>query len=279
MAVLLMGAGGVLSGCALPVAGSLALTDILTGATIITTATTGKGTTEIALDIMTGQDCRLIEGALREDRDFCEEEGSPATKEDFKGLAGWIEEDEPQTPLPGDQQDSTIMVAEINPPEANSDIPAPIRAEDVAVQTVLPSAFQPAAMASLSELPDEWVILASVEYGSEAAGLAAIALASGIPSLVELKSGDAPLPFLPDGEASGEDLADWAVENLPDGPSGVVKKAFTMPAAESAPFPPAPAKPALRAFPPHPEKPALQAKLPDRLKNAHAEIDFVPPAG
>jgi hypothetical protein len=269
-AVLLLGLGGIISGCAVPIAG-IALTDILTGASIITTATTGKGTTEIALDLVTGQDCRFIEGALREDRDFCEEEGSPATEEDFKGLAGLIEDDAPQTPLPGGRQDSVIMVAEIDPPESDPDISAPAPAKSVVAQTAILSAFQPVALASLNELPDKWVVLASVRHGSEAAGLAAIAPASGAPSLSELKSGDAPLPFLPDAEALDEDMADWAVERLPDAPSGVVEKSFTLPATAITPFPPAPAKPALHIFLPHPEKPVLQ--------EASVKINSAPPAG
>jgi len=268
--VLLLGLGGVLSGCATPIAG-LALTDILTGASIITTATTGKGTTEIALDLVTGQDCRFLEGAFREDRDFCEEEGSPATEEDFKGLAGLVEDDAPRTPPPVGRQDSVIMVAKIEPPESHPEFYTPMPVESVVALTTVPSAFQPAALASLNELPDEWVVLASLKYDSEAAGFAAIAPASGAPSLAELKSGDAPLPFLPDTEAPAPDMADWAVESLPVAPSGVAEKALTLPATASAPFLPAPAKPSLRIFPPHPEKPLLL--------EASIEIDFVPLAG
>lgn len=51
------------------------------------TATTGKGTTEHALDEMTGKDCRIIEGVARSDRRLCEPRGTPATDRDFKGLS------------------------------------------------------------------------------------------------------------------------------------------------------------------------------------------------
>lgn len=254
----------------MPIAG-IALTDILTGASIITTATTGKGTTEIALDLVTGQDCRFLEGALREDRDFCEEEGSPATEADFKGLAGLVESDTPPTRLANGRHDSTIVIAEIDPADSDPVVSTPTPAESVLAQTAITAAFQPVALASLNELPDKWVVLASARHGSEAAGLAAIAPASGAPSLAELKSGDAPLPFLPDAGASDEELADWAVERSRQEPSGVVEKSFTLPATAAAPFLPAPAKPALHVFPPHPEKPALL--------EASAETNSALPAG
>ena len=109
-----MGAGGVLSGCALPFAGSLAFTDLATGVSIFTTAATGKGATEIALDVVTGQDCRLLEGVLREDRDFCEEPGSAATDDDFKGVVAWLEDDAPASPVPGGGDDTSIMVADVD---------------------------------------------------------------------------------------------------------------------------------------------------------------------
>jgi len=50
------------------------------------TATTGKGLEDHALSYATGKDCNFIEGILRKDRKVCETPGSPATKEDFKGL-------------------------------------------------------------------------------------------------------------------------------------------------------------------------------------------------
>jgi hypothetical protein len=50
------------------------------------TAATGKGVTDHALSAATGEDCNLVEGATRKDRDICEPEGSAPTKKDFKGL-------------------------------------------------------------------------------------------------------------------------------------------------------------------------------------------------
>jgi hypothetical protein len=40
-----------------------------------------------------GKDCRVIEGATRKDRDFCEPHNSPATKKDFKRLSGVFDND------------------------------------------------------------------------------------------------------------------------------------------------------------------------------------------
>ena len=69
-------AGLLLNGCALGVAADVA-----------STGATGKSVTDHALDAVTDKDCNVIQGATRSDRDVCEEEGSAATKRDFKGLA------------------------------------------------------------------------------------------------------------------------------------------------------------------------------------------------
>ena len=76
----------LLGGCAAPLIGPLTLTHLSTIATATTMTVEGKGAGEVALDLATGKDCRMIEGALREDRAFCEQRGSPATHEDFKGV-------------------------------------------------------------------------------------------------------------------------------------------------------------------------------------------------
>jgi hypothetical protein len=47
---------------------------------------TGKGLTDHALDAATGEDCSVVEGAVRADRKVCERPGSPATREDFDGV-------------------------------------------------------------------------------------------------------------------------------------------------------------------------------------------------
>ncbi len=50
----------------------------------------GKGLAEDGVDLVTGWDCRVIEGVIRKNRQFCEDRGSPETKKDFKGLLGLV---------------------------------------------------------------------------------------------------------------------------------------------------------------------------------------------
>ena len=76
----------LLSGCAAPVLGALTLNHIMTVASTATMATSGKGLGDLALDAVTGRDCRVLESTFRTDRELCEDTGSPATKRDFKGL-------------------------------------------------------------------------------------------------------------------------------------------------------------------------------------------------
>jgi len=75
-----------LSGCATAVVGSITLGQISTAAGIASVGTTGKGLQDHALSAVTGQDCRLLEGIVRTNRQICEEPGSPATEEDFPGV-------------------------------------------------------------------------------------------------------------------------------------------------------------------------------------------------
>ena len=51
-------------------------------------AVNGKGLAEDGVDVVTGEDCRVIEGTIHKDRKICETRGSPATEKDFKGLSG-----------------------------------------------------------------------------------------------------------------------------------------------------------------------------------------------
>jgi hypothetical protein len=298
-AILLLSAGGLLGGCALPFAGSLAFTDILTGVSLVSTATTGKGTTEVALDIVTGKDCRLLEGALREDRDFCEEPGSPATEDDFKGVVAWLEEDEPASPLPADDGAPEIMVAEAEPaetmPASARPAPADIYASPRAADKPLP-----VALASLTELPAAWIQLAAANYGETDLGLGDISPAGGESNFVRAKIDGADANF-----------ATWALEKTPPSTTGAAKDALTLPAAQmpalrydgwnkmwpaadaaispaprdaepgprAAPLPPPakPVKPLLEALLPHPEKPILRAAADSEKIRASAEIPLPAP--
>lgn len=228
-AILLMSAGAVLSGCALPFAGPLVFTDILTGASLLSTVATGKGATEIALDALTGEDCRLLEGALREDRDFCEQPGSAATEEDFKGVVAWLEEDEPDSPVPGDTDTPHIMVADIGLPGSSPTLPVVQFLDSITVPAT--ASLQPSivALASISELPNEWIVLASLQTGSDFTELGAIAPASGTPDLIRAKLDSSPLPFLQTTASPEADLADWALDKMHTGTPSVAEQALTIP--------------------------------------------------
>jgi hypothetical protein len=76
-----------LSGCGAPLIAGLSLSEWATAGSIISTAATGKGFSEYAMDAATGQDCRIVEGIVRADRHVCERWGSPASRKDWKGLA------------------------------------------------------------------------------------------------------------------------------------------------------------------------------------------------
>lgn len=78
--------GFALSGCAVPVIAGFTLNEMSSATSVVSTLATGKGTGEHALDLVTGKDCRFLEGLVREDRKICESPGSPATAEDFKGV-------------------------------------------------------------------------------------------------------------------------------------------------------------------------------------------------
>lgn len=57
---------------------------------VLPRAINGKGLVEDGVDVVTGKDCRVIEGTIRKDRQTCEPRGSSATKKDFKGLSGLV---------------------------------------------------------------------------------------------------------------------------------------------------------------------------------------------
>lgn len=89
-----------LSGCATAVIGGITIGEISAAAGIASVGTTGKGLQDHALSAVTGQDCRLLEGIIRRNRHVCEEPGSSATENDFRGivvmLRGGPEETEDQ---------------------------------------------------------------------------------------------------------------------------------------------------------------------------------------
>lgn len=78
--------GYLLTGCAGIVVLGIPATFVTTE--VVPRAVNGKGLIEDGVDVVTGKDCRAIEGAIRSDRQTCEPRGSAATKKDFKGLSG-----------------------------------------------------------------------------------------------------------------------------------------------------------------------------------------------
>jgi hypothetical protein len=68
----------ILSGCASPA--------LFVATEIAPRAVNGKGLAEDGADVVTGKDCRIIEGTINRERKICEKKGSNATKKDFKGF-------------------------------------------------------------------------------------------------------------------------------------------------------------------------------------------------
>jgi hypothetical protein len=88
-----------LSGCGMPLIAGMTIAELSTAGSLISTAATGKGLSEHAMDAATGRDCRIIDSMVRDDRSLCERKNSPALDKDWKGLASI--EGEPYTVSPG----------------------------------------------------------------------------------------------------------------------------------------------------------------------------------
>ena len=88
---MVLGMVPLIAGCAAPLLGGITLNHIVAATSATTTAWSGKGLSELALDRVTGKDCRFLDGALREDRDLCERHGSVATEKDFKGVVSVVD--------------------------------------------------------------------------------------------------------------------------------------------------------------------------------------------
>jgi len=77
-----------LGGCAAVIIAGVPIDFVTTE--VLPRAVNGKGLVEDGVDLVTGKDCRVIEGTMRDDRQICETRNSPATKKDFKGLSGLL---------------------------------------------------------------------------------------------------------------------------------------------------------------------------------------------
>lgn len=89
-----------LSGCSAPIFAGLTFAELTTAGSLISTAATGKGLGEHAMDAATGRDCRIFEAMVRDDRRLCERKSSLALEKDWKGLASL--DAEPYEPLETD---------------------------------------------------------------------------------------------------------------------------------------------------------------------------------
>ena len=89
-----------LSGCSAPIFASLTFAELTTAGSLISTAATGKGLGEHAMDAATGRDCRIFEAMVRDDRRLCERKSSFALEKDWKGLASL--DAEPYEPIETD---------------------------------------------------------------------------------------------------------------------------------------------------------------------------------
>lgn len=99
-----------IGGCATAVVGSLTLSQISTIATVTTMTVKGKGVGEVAMDVATGKDCRVMEGLVRQSRAICELPGSRATDGDFKGVLALLQRDET------DDRPEVLLVARTSVP-------------------------------------------------------------------------------------------------------------------------------------------------------------------
>jgi len=88
------------AGCFQVVIAGASLSQISTVATVASIAVTGKGLGEHGLDLVTGKDCRILEGLLRDERELCEDRDSVATQDDFRGVLVWLDEQLDETPRP-----------------------------------------------------------------------------------------------------------------------------------------------------------------------------------
>lgn len=75
----------ILGGCVAPLIAGI---PNVVATEVLPRAVNGKGLAEDAVDLATNKDCRLIEGAVRKNRKYCEPKGSSQTRKDFKGLSG-----------------------------------------------------------------------------------------------------------------------------------------------------------------------------------------------
>lgn len=137
----------LLNGCAAPIVGPLTLSHLSSIASAFSMTVKGKGAGEVALDLATGKDCRLVEGMIRDSRAICEQPGSVATAGDFKGVIALLK-DEPPSAGGKDTPAAEVKVA-----ASPSQPPPPLRvSEPEAVAEAAPAQFIFTTDASIAAL-------------------------------------------------------------------------------------------------------------------------------
>lgn len=149
-----------LSGCAGTIVAGLTLSELLTAGSIGSTLITGKGLGEHAMDMATGKDCRIIEGVFRADRDICEEEGSGATKDDFKGLVALLEEQQPSP----DRENAEFAIAVLDQAKVK---PGHNNTNKSLLKALKPTQVHLAAPSSENILPARIIVSKSIDNYSE----------------------------------------------------------------------------------------------------------------
>lgn len=131
-----------LSGCAVPLFAGITLNQMSTAGSVVSTLATGKGLGDHALDVVTGDDCRFLEGLMSKDRKICEKPGAPNTAGDFQGLAS-LDSKQPAAKRPSAQEHSVGPMASTLA-DRNFDRPAKAKPMQVAAARPVP-ATAPAA--------------------------------------------------------------------------------------------------------------------------------------
>lgn len=235
----------MLAGCAGTIAG-VSLGSISSFAGFASTIFTGADLGEHAASLITGKDCRFSEGLTRSDRNVCEDAGSPATRNDFRGI--FVERVE---------ADGTVVYA------APKYMPASVGAGEYENNT--DAVWQQIKQQKLREAAER-----SLAHADRGLQIDVAALASG-----NLPSGG--LSFLPAGDRAGTTAA---LEEEPASQTAARPRDFSNPTASRSQ---AAAAPAQDAMPTADEPPAIDEKaftLSMRIAQATGTGGpFIPPPG
>ncbi|MGQ0664863.1 MAG: SPOR domain-containing protein [Pseudomonadota bacterium] len=128
----------------MPLIAGLTINELGSATSILSTLITGKGFGEHVLDLATGEDCRLLETALRDDRKFCEPHGSAATAKDFKGLASLLG----PPPATTEAALAAVPAPSSEPQDAAAEVPGELEAAAILAASAAEAPVQPIAPAA-----------------------------------------------------------------------------------------------------------------------------------